>query len=372
MDWTAGVYYYDEGALFGGYKLLSPGLISETLFTGNDPISSKSKSGFLHGVTHVTDALSLITGLRYTSESKDYTFQRLNPYDTALPSYNPVGVLNNTTGTYSGNHTDYRVGLQYQWTPDIMTYAQYSTGFRGGGVNPRPFIQAQEVPFKPETLRSAELGLKSYLFDRSLMLNLAGFYSQYSNILFVNSSPTVVNGNVLSIYNLTPVNVGSADIKGAEAELQWQPIDGLQIDGSASYLNFKLTSINQSAATIAGVTLKTQEPFASHVMVGLGVQYAFGLGSLGSVVPRLDARYQSSFYTDITNTALGEVSGRTLMDAHLTWRSAKDDWEGAFAVTNLTDRFYYINKVNSVAPTFIAQGQPGAPREWLLTVRRNF
>ena len=42
------------------------------------------------------------------------------------------------------------------------------------------------------------------------------------------------------------------------------------------------------------------------------------------------------------------------------------------AVTNLTDKFYYINKLNSTSPTFIDQGQPGPPREWLATLRRNF
>jgi iron complex outermembrane receptor protein len=372
LDWTVGGYYYEEKALFGGLKILSPGLAAESLFTGNDPITSKSRSGFLHSVFHATDALSVIAGLRYTSESKAYTFQRLNPYDAAVASYTPVGPLNNTTGTYSGSHTDYRVGLEYQWTPAIMTYAQYSTGFRGGGVNPRPFIPQQEVPFKPETLRTAEIGLKSHLFDRALLLNVSAFYSKYNDMLFTNSSPTVVNGVVLSALNLTPVNVGSSDIKGAEAEFQWHPLGGLEIDGSASYLNFKLTSISQSAATtVAGVSLNTKEPYAPEKMANLGLQYTFSLGSLGSLLPRLDAQYQSSFYTDITNTALGNVAGRTLMNAHLTWRSAKDDWEGALAVTNLTDKFYYINKVNSVKPTFIAQGQPGAPREWLVSVRRN-
>ena len=90
----------------------------------------------------------------------------------------------------------------------------------------------------------------------------------------------------------------------------------------------------------------TKEPYAPEQMYSLGVQYTLAVGSLGSLIPRLDAQYQSSFFTDITDTPLGEVSGRTLMNAHLTWRSSKDDWEGTFAVTNLTDRFYYINKVN--------------------------
>jgi iron complex outermembrane receptor protein len=371
LDWTVGGYYYDEEALFGGLKILSPGLAAETLFVGNDPITSKSKSGFLHSELHATDALSVIAAVRYTSESKDYTFQRLNPYAPG-PSFTPVGPLDNTTGRYSGNRTDYRAGVQYQWTPAIMSYAQYSTGFRGGGVNPRPFIPQQEVPFKPETLHSAEIGMKSQFFDRTLLLNVSAFYSKYDDMLFTNVSPTVVNGVVLSALNLTPVNVGSSDIKGAEVEFQWRPIGRLAIDGSASYLNFKLTSINQSAATIAGVTLDTKEPYAPDRMGSLGVQYTFALGTLGSLIPRVDAQYQSSFYTDITNTALGKVSGRTLMNAHLVWRSDKGDWEGSLAVTNLTDKFYYINKVNAVAPTFIAQGQPGAPREWLVMVRRSF
>jgi hypothetical protein len=46
--------------------------------------------------------------------------------------------------------------------------------------------------------------------------------------------------------------------------------------------------------------------------------------------------------------------------------------ETLVAVTNLTDHFYYINKVFGAAPTNITEGQPGTPREWLVTVERNF
>ena len=56
------------------------------------------------------------------------------------------------TGLYSGGHTDYRAAVQYQWTPDVMTYAQFSTGFKGGGISPRPYVPEQVTPFGPETL----------------------------------------------------------------------------------------------------------------------------------------------------------------------------------------------------------------------------
>ena len=372
FDWTVGGYYYHEYANFGGLKLLSPGLASETLFTGNDPITSTNKSAFAHDVWRATEKLSVITGLRYTKENKSYTFSRLDPYDQAIASYTPVGPLNNTTGTYQGSHTDYRFGVEYQWTQQVMTYAEWSTGFRGGGVNPRPFIPLQEVPFGIETLHATEIGLKSDLLDNHLRLNVAGFFNQYNNILLTNTAATIVNGVTLSANNATPVNVGAAHIKGAEAEFTLRPVSAFQIDGSVSYLKFNFTSINTAAATIPGVSLNTQDPYVPSHMANLGAQYTFTLPDGSSLSPRIDAQYQSSFFTDLTNTQLGQVDGRTLMDARLTWRSPKTDWQVTFAATNLTNKFYYINKVNATAPTFITQGQPGAPREWMVTLRRNF
>ena len=87
--------------------MLNPGTVNaagastETLFTGNDPIPSKNKSAFgARGVSRSRMQLSLIAGMRYTREQKDYTFQRLEPVRPGRrPSYNPVGALNNTTGT---------------------------------------------------------------------------------------------------------------------------------------------------------------------------------------------------------------------------------------------------------------------------------
>ena len=377
LDWTLGGYYYDQLAYFGGLKMLNPGTVNaagastETLFTGSDPIPSKSKSGFGHAVYRLTDALSLIAGVRYTREQKDYTFQRLNPYAPTQPSYNPVGVLNNTTGHYEGSHTDYRAGVEYQWTENFMTYVQWSTGFRGGGVNPRPFIAAEAVPFGTETVQATEVGFKTDFLDHHFRVNAAGFFNKYDNIAFVNTQPLIING--VSFQNSTPVNVGSAHIKGAEVEVEARPFGGLQIDASASYLKFNFTQINQSASVaISGVSLNTKEPYAPDRQFNVGIQYVLPLGTAGSVTPRLDANYQSSFYSDIGNNPLGLVAGRTLANARITWKSMSQDWETAVAVTNLTDHFYYINKVFGAAPTNITEGQPGAPREWMVTVKRNF
>jgi len=369
FDWTIGAYYYKEFAQFGGLKLLNPGLANETLFIGNDPIHSRNKSVFAHDVWRVTDRASVITGVRYTKEDKEYTFSRLDPYNPALPSYNAVGALNGTTGTYTGSHVDYRLGFQYQLAETVMSYAEWSTGFRGGGVNPRPFVAQEEVPFGTEKLTAYEIGLKSDLLNNRLRLNVSAFYNKYKDILLVNTAPIIING--ASTLNSTPVNVGAANIEGAEAEFVLHPIAAFQIDGSLSYLNFNFTSINQSAATIPGVSLETQEPYMPRRMGNIGAQYSWTLPNSSTLSPRVDAQYQAAFFTELSNNPLGRVDSRTLVDARLTWKSPKGDWQTTAAVTNLTNKFYYISKVYQQAPP-LTQGQPGQPREWLVTVRREF
>jgi iron complex outermembrane recepter protein len=215
------------------------------------------------------------------------------------------------------------------------------------------------------------VGIKTDFLDHHFRVNAAAFYNQYQNIAFVNSAPLVLNG--IAFPNSTPVNVGAAHIKGAEVEVEARPFGGLQIDASASYLNFKFTQINDNAAiTIPGVSLNTNEPYAPDRQANVGMQYVLPIGSAGTLIPRIDANYQSHFYTDIQNSALGLVGGRTLANARITWKSMSQDWETSAAVTNLTGHFYYINKVFGAAPTNVTEGQPGAPREWLVTVRRNF
>ena len=65
-----------------------------------------------------------------------------------------------------------------------MTYAQFSTGYKGGGINPRPYVAEQALPFAPETLNAYELGFKSDAFDRKLRLNGAVFLNKYRDMIF--------------------------------------------------------------------------------------------------------------------------------------------------------------------------------------------
>jgi iron complex outermembrane receptor protein len=57
-----------------------------------------------------------------------------------------------------------------------------------------------------------------------------------------------------------------------------------------------------------------------------------------------------------------------LANFRLTYRSVDDDWSVALQITNLFDKLYYINKFTSI----YTDGQSGMPREWAITIRKNF
>lgn len=340
-------------------------------FVEDDRIRERTKAGFLNLDWNATTGLNLIAGVRYTSASKTLTYGRLGiPGSIFGGLADPrVRSLNGVVGRYSGDHWDFRGAIQYRWSPEIMTYAQVSTGFKIGGVNPRAFFPQQALPFGPETLTAYEVGVKNDLFDRHLRLNLSGFYNRYNDILVVVSSCPLPGAPPAPC--ALPVNAGRADVKGFEAEATIRPFHGLTIDGSIAYLDFQYRSLTP-AAVASGVTLRMRGPFTPAWQYSAGVQYEARLGSLGSLSPRLDLSHVGSFYQQASNSALNRVPGRTLLNASLTWRAPGDDWSLILHVTNITDELYYNSAFDNRGSNSTVTGYPGEPREWALTVRRTF
>ncbi len=98
------------------------------------------------------------------------------PIDLAIASTNGL------RGLYEGNRWDYRMTAAYQIQPSINLYGQFATGFKGGGINPRPYYAEQVRSFDPETVDAYEVGLKSDWLERRLRLNVATFYNKYKNM----------------------------------------------------------------------------------------------------------------------------------------------------------------------------------------------
>jgi iron complex outermembrane recepter protein len=392
-----GVYYFKQETDYWSYQDIRYIPVFPLQFIQPDTVPADSKAVFANVGWEITQNLNLNAGLRYTKESKEYHYFRLNPDGITANAYvDPVGAvygigyngpdtlglfgggtvtaLSGSVAHYEGSKTDYRAALDYRFSPEAMVYGSVSTGFKGGGTNPRPFYADQVISFNPETLTNFELGIKSDLLNRHLRLNLAVFYEKIKDVqipvLACPDSPCAAR-----------VNAGDAESKGVEVELEARPTDALSIDASYSYLNFHFTSLVPSAeypTNPAGATLDDPAAGVPKQKFTLGMQYEIALGNSGSLTPRIDASYQDKIYTGFPSVEAGVrtllyLPSYTLANARVTWRNAKKDVDVALECTNLTDKYYYLSNFDL---TGLGAGfdkvQPGRPREWAITFKKKF
>jgi iron complex outermembrane recepter protein len=375
LDWTAGVYYYDAndtvGGEVGGEDQLAA--VGGLYFQVHDTVTSLKKAGYADLTFHLTDKLSLIGGARYNRTGTLYTFGRINPdnpYDTPNPLFGFPFFLQNLDGPAPQSvnaRWDYRAALDYQWTPNFMTYAQVATGFKDGGINPTPLDVAQELPFRPETLTSYEIGVKSEFFDHHVTFDAAGFYSKYKNLQL--TVLTTIDGLTANIFS----NAGEATISGAEAEIQARPIGQLLFSASGSYLDFKYNNLGAAGLIANGPCLSCTQVLTPEYKASLAVQYDFNLSQWGHLTPRFSDDYTAKMYTDLPNTEATIIPQRWVANARLVWQLPSARWEAALEVTNVFDKYYYSNILNFwYAGGGAAMGLPGRPREALVTLRHSF
>lgn len=365
LNWTVG------GFLLNGESRLGGPIDYVTLhFLQNDTYKDRSRSAFAHGVVRVSDAFSITGGLRYTNNEKTFTFDHIG---IGFP------VLTKSATT---KKLDWTISLDYKLAPDTLLYAVASTGFRPRSINPRPITPNQFAPIPGEDLTSYEIGLKTDLFDRKVRLNLAGFYSDYSSHLrqlngfecldmsFTTVYPDVVFDPAACPSGTSPVTwfyyVGeTAKIYGFEGEVTIRPADGLIINGAFGYNEF---SSSGTGAAYFDPSNRIQPRFNASA----GIEYRMVVPG-GSLTPRLDWRHQGLMTYNPAPTMptipLFNVPAYSLFDARLTY-AADNGWKATLAVTNLTDKFYYNNKFTLTG--FNVSGSPSRPREWMMTISREF
>lgn len=385
LDWTVGGFYLDQSTSYEARITFPYALLD--FHHGPDKVPADTLASFINGTWHLNDRLDLSAGLRYSEERKDYTHRRRNPdlspiaadvagpTDPLFPINIRVAGIDGLQATFKDHVTDWRVALDYQLNDSVMTYASASTGYKSGGINSRPFFPQQLQTFSPETLTAYELGVKSTLLDNTLRLNTAVFYNEYDDIqLLLNACevPTFVNPTGFGAPCAKPANVGNGEIKGVEAEAEWYVGDGLLIDASVSTLDFDYTSVDPVAlvgSTIAPLDMVT--PYTPELAWSLGAQYGW-TNAMGDWHVRVDASYQDDVYADPTNGPTNRIDSYTLGNARLWWDSPDQTWEVALDVQNIGDKLYYLTKLDQSRSVGQVTGQPGMPRTWQVSARRQF
>jgi iron complex outermembrane receptor protein len=379
---VGGVYYLQENVgshqeAFADDLLTGPGGFT-FLRTVDDDLTTTSWAAFANGSFALTDRLNVGLGVRYTDENKDYfrttsTFSSF-PGFTLTPARPNVNI-DETWEDWSG-----MASFDYQAADNVLFYLRVAQGFKSGGFNGRANNPGEEAPYDPETVLSYEVGAKSDWMNGRLIANLALFYNDYQDFQARVSNLTTDPGTGLPSIELTVLNAGQLEISGAELELAFRPIDGLQLDAQIGYLDAQYGEFQDLRFVAFGNSRAFQEPaFSPDWTARIGAVYEMDLASVGTLTLSGSARYRSRMALAVDNTLTNsatELPGMFqdeywLYDASLTWRPT-DILSIALQGRNLSDEVYRTDAQEFSAVGNIRTAYYGAPQTWALVFTARY
>jgi iron complex outermembrane receptor protein len=352
-------------------------------------------------IWHATDKLNLTFGLRYTHDTKEFSWlngpREAPELDATLAAleaggffdafpippqayqfdvvfdYSALGIEGQkVTLSDSWDDISPRFVADYKLTPDVMVFGSVSKGYKAGGYNS---VQIGSR-FDNEDVWNYEAGLKSVFADVGLVFNASTFYYVYQDKQAI-SLVTGVNGGIPQYL----VDTSDEEAFGVEVDARWQPVDALTLTANAAWIDAtykeKFVEDGDEIRDLSGEP--TGEPYFS---AALGASYVWTLGSGAKIDLSAMHAYRGSSRcnseSDLQGDCdispafdIGEATNRT--DARLAWIDQADRWGTAAYVTNVFDNQYVEGVNNLTRDTF---GTPFAsisePRIWGVEVHVNF
>jgi iron complex outermembrane receptor protein len=291
-------------------------------------------------IWHVADHWNLTTGVRFTHDERDFSWynptRTATALDTGLATYAGVGFplppfpytqnieFNTPISTAaplrqnnSWSDTSPRVVLDYKPLQNVMFYASAARGYEAGGYN----ALEPGAKYDPETVRNYELGVKSEILDRRLLLNASVYYYVYSNLQSLN---LVSNGNgALPAYEVT---ISDQHAKGVDFEARWQATSALRLNFLAAYIDDTYkdyvapdgTNLSGQATGEPLWSLAAGIDYAWHDVVGGDLDFSLQDAYRGAARCNADSAAQGSCLS-IPTFEIGTAENRT--DARLGWTS---------------------------------------------------
>jgi len=418
LNYVGGLYYFNEYGYVHDYVPFE-GLLDVYDSDAND-VQNTYYAAFMHLDYQLNDHWEFIGGERYTDAQTYFIGGQgdLNsfpfgsqcwqtacglpgsppvPYNLIVPSAAPTGspyylYFPETPDSQAWHVSTPTASVDYHFTDDLMAYATWGKGFKQGGwttrlsdLIPDPYA----ARFGPEYAKQWELGMKSEWFDHHLRVNADVFYTNYNDIQLN------IQQGISPVYT----NAGNAIIKGAELEVQSLLPGGLQLNGSASYIDDYYTYVNPAAnipqyanpdgttvcPTLSVVIAGTTRPVCDYLWPGVSPldarlpytpkwkftfdpSYTYMLPNQGLIRFIPIYTYTTSMFLDSLNTPSLERPVTHQFDASLHYVNPDGTYDFAIGGTNLTDdRYYTAGSVNYGAG--VVDGYINAPREWYATIR---
>jgi iron complex outermembrane receptor protein len=344
-------------------------------------------STFLQTTWHIADTLRLTFGGRYSYEEKEGG-RYFDFFDLDTGQRRPEGELDVITSRtflserhdLSGERTEdfFSPILTVQWeaTDESMVYATLTRGFKSGGYDARsnsspspddaikdhdnnpltPDLNTRNIvgsfEFDREVANSFEMGAKNTLFDSVMELNVAFFYTEYTDL-----QVSVFDGTL----GFNVGNAGEARTMGIELDGRAALSENLLISFSMAWLDFEFTDYENGQcyqdrvnagrgysnnaplpdSYVDGVPFcdfkgKTNQ-YAADISGNLGFVYSLELGRSWEMRSGLDFVFTTAYNPTPNLDPSMEQDGYVKVNGRLGFAHIDRGWDIALVAKNLTD-----------------------------------
>ncbi len=362
--------------------------------------NTTSKALYANVDFDATSTLTVNGGFRYNWDKGNVAFSSANGLGLPDVGYNVLPTatvvcnatalagfvdkdLANCIGRRKGSWkaASWTFGVTNRFSDRVLAYAKASHGYLAGGLN----TTIREVQsFDPEKTTMYEAGVKAdwTLAGRPVRTNVAVFYGKIKNKQIVSNANYDDGGSANGVFN-----AAKEEVYGTDIELRYSPFQGLNLDGSWSYLHakweeFQFPTLGGPVRTLVpGVDLSGQTPASvpKH-QISLGATYTLPVDeSVGVISATWNSYYTSAIR--FRNTDLTRGLGRQYDTAASYWvSSASVNWENV-AGSGLGARFWVKNVFDKVYSTYrdaqfnafgYAIARFGEPRTYGVTATYSF
>jgi iron complex outermembrane recepter protein len=365
LRWLIGGYYGDEDLNEQYFSAFQNTFGLDRVQT---PYKQKVRTLGIFGQAEYefTDQLNLVFGLRYEDEKR-----RLRDLTTFVPDLGgapgagiPLVFVPPQNRDQTLSEVTGKVALEYRPTDDALLYASISRGVKSGGFTAYNTLNIRAVdPFKPESLWAYELGFKAEFAERTLRLNGAVYYYDYSDQQVLGAILDPTFGPIGRF-----VNAPKSEIYGGELELTWQPTPQLRITQAlsvteAKFKRYNAIDLTRSSATctpgpcreitnnLGGTSIGTPD-----VTYQGSISYDLDVGGF-TLQPASDWSYRGRYDSPLLGP-IYSVGSYWLVNASLTLSAPDAPWSVTAWARNLFNERYEETRNFFVGANLSAPGEP--------------
>ncbi|MFN4041054.1 MAG: TonB-dependent receptor [Brevundimonas sp.] len=357
--------------LVAGVGATGPGFIVGQGVADNYEQRSDSIALFTNNTWRVTDQFDVTLGLRYTYDSKSLDALQTNLNGNGgtcaaaianqaaiggalgaanaptiignfcLPWANPLYANRSISEEESNGELSGTIKGAYRFNDSVMTYASYARGYKSFGYNldrvQNGITPVPSLLFPSEMVDSFELGVKTTLANRTVLLN-ATVFDQTFNDFQLNT----FLGTAFVVESIPELKT-----RGVDADFLWfTPIEGLSLGGGVTYTDTKYGDFTANDLTNPGnfpqlsLLPGARAAFAPKWSATGQINFERSVGNGLRAGASLSAKYSTEYNTGSDLLPWKMQDAMTLVNGRISFGAEDERWTIDLWGQNITDEKY--------------------------------